>query len=405
MILVRLIWLAEILCAVSLPQSVSGNIMCYSPFQAWNAKWRPSGARRSLWDNWPSSGHWPTSRVQSHWDIRGNSIGGTTIANKWDPNDGFRFQETEPYSVMMRPISISELNLGASSNVNSMLSLQKGTLNGESQPPTDILIMQPQISTACIHIQDELHNLLIIRLSTRGFRSRVFGRAAGNCRKIEEHLEHWSTTRLHPSARFVWTVSLKVQNSLYPCRIETTSVQATCSCSLGPSQERQPGLWKRDPKIPTNISERTNSAAGYEEHLYRNIQWIGSTARGILSFSIPYSVYECFVDWGVGVWAEYWVCVYPWREWTSDCKAEQLLWSIAGQTKGQTGLWNGQCTITLDNGQLKCLQGERDVRRLAPETIDSLEHTCKSDVWVMAILFWEAISGMWRCVDLHAVSL
>ncbi|ELU13923.1 hypothetical protein CAPTEDRAFT_189615, partial [Capitella teleta] len=43
--------------------------------------------------------------------------------------------------------------------------------------------------------------------------------------------------------------------------------------------------------------------------------------------------------------------------------------------------------------EMKCLQGERDVRRLAPETIDSLEHTCKSDVWVMAILFWEAISG------------
>ncbi|ELU11345.1 hypothetical protein CAPTEDRAFT_210630 [Capitella teleta] len=38
-------------------------------------------------------------------------------------------------------------------------------------------------------------------------------------------------------------------------------------------------------------------------------------------------------------------------------------------------------------------EGERDVRRLAPETIDSLKHTSKSDVWVMAILFWEIISG------------
>ncbi|ELU17128.1 hypothetical protein CAPTEDRAFT_206552, partial [Capitella teleta] len=59
-----------------------------------------------------------------------------------------RLVETEQYSVMMRPISISELNLGASSNVDSMLSLQKGTLNSEGQPPTDILVMQPQTNSA-----------------------------------------------------------------------------------------------------------------------------------------------------------------------------------------------------------------------------------------------------------------
>ncbi|ELT88622.1 hypothetical protein CAPTEDRAFT_194897, partial [Capitella teleta] len=52
-----------------------------------------------------------------------------------------------------------------------------------------------------------------------------------------------------------------------------------------------------------------------------------------------------------------------------------------------------EASLVRQRDRLDFEMGERDVRRLAPETIDSLEHTCKSDVWVMAILFWEAISG------------
>ncbi|ELU18482.1 hypothetical protein CAPTEDRAFT_145671, partial [Capitella teleta] len=33
------------------------------------------------------------------------------------------------------------------------------------------------------------------------------------------------------------------------------------------------------------------------------------------------------------------------------------------------------------------------VRRFPPEMVGPPEHTSKSDVWVMAILFWEVISG------------
>ncbi|ELT87642.1 hypothetical protein CAPTEDRAFT_201577 [Capitella teleta] len=52
-----------------------------------------------------------------------------------------------------------------------------------------------------------------------------------------------------------------------------------------------------------------------------------------------------------------------------------------------------EASLVRQRDRLDFEMGERDVRRLAPETIDSLEHNCKSDVWVMAILFWEAISG------------
>ncbi|ELU13359.1 hypothetical protein CAPTEDRAFT_186033 [Capitella teleta] len=58
-----------------------------------------------------------------------------------------------------------------------------------------------------------------------------------------------------------------------------------------------------------------------------------------------------------------------------------------------------EASLVRQRDRLDFEMGERDVRRLAPETIDLLEHTCKSDVWVMAILFWEVISG---CVPYKA---
>ncbi|ELU06363.1 hypothetical protein CAPTEDRAFT_204983 [Capitella teleta] len=52
-----------------------------------------------------------------------------------------------------------------------------------------------------------------------------------------------------------------------------------------------------------------------------------------------------------------------------------------------------EASLVALSDRLDLAKGEREVRRLAPETLDCLEHTSKSDVWVMAILFWEIISG------------
>ncbi|ELU03482.1 hypothetical protein CAPTEDRAFT_151988 [Capitella teleta] len=52
-----------------------------------------------------------------------------------------------------------------------------------------------------------------------------------------------------------------------------------------------------------------------------------------------------------------------------------------------------EAPLVAQRDQMDFAEGKWDVRRLAPETMDSLEHTCKSDVWAMAILFWEIISG------------
>ncbi|ELU10593.1 hypothetical protein CAPTEDRAFT_208972, partial [Capitella teleta] len=112
-----------------------------------------------------------------------------------------KLEDTESYLVMMRRISISELNIGSSQSVDSMLIMQKGTLNVEHQPPTNILIVQPQTKSAQeyfaarylegqLGIVEELRNISNIEIPLgfvlqQGLRQSVFKQLV----LLSEHLE------------------------------------------------------------------------------------------------------------------------------------------------------------------------------------------------------------------------
>ncbi|ELU04850.1 hypothetical protein CAPTEDRAFT_213230 [Capitella teleta] len=267
---------------------------------------------------------------------------------------------TEPYSVMMRPISISDLNLSSASNIDSMLSLQKGTLNGKGQPPTDIFIMQPKTNLAQekftakylegqVETVEKLRNISNIEIPLGYVLQQSLSETCRRRFNINSPFTGFRQPVFNQPALLL-TDHLKKYEVVYE--------------NVAPkSQQMYQNAQSVQPDLQSIFIGISNGLAQLHEVFYpsvfgiqcMNFSQIGALAYGLNTRSV-------FIHKENG----------------------RLIAKLSSFS---------EASLVRQRDKLDLEMGERNVRRLAPEMIDSLEHTCKSDVWVMAILFWESISG------------
>ncbi|ELT89289.1 hypothetical protein CAPTEDRAFT_213887 [Capitella teleta] len=237
-----------------------------------------------------------------------------------------KLEDTESYLVMMRRISISELNIGSSQSVDSMLIMQKGTLNVEHQPPTNILIVQPQTKSAQeyfaarylegqLGIVEELRNISNIEIPLgfvlqQGLRQSVFKQLV----LLSEHLE-------------------------------------------------------KDKLIYANMIPKS-------QQIYQNAR------------TMQPDLHNIFVGISNGLAQLHEVRALVYGLNTGSVFIHEENGRLTAKLSGFS-----DASLVRQRDRLDFEMEERDVRRLAPETIASLEHICKSDVWVMAVFFGEITSG------------
>ncbi|ELT91319.1 hypothetical protein CAPTEDRAFT_227099 [Capitella teleta] len=255
-----------------------------------------------------------------------------------------RLGETEPYSVMMRPIAISDLNLDASSNVDSMFCLQKGTLIRKGQPPTNILIMQSETNSTQEQFAAKYLEMQL---------------------EIMEKLRNISNIEI--------PLGFVLQQSLSETCRRKFDINSTFTGFRQPVFKHPAFLLsdhlKKEKVIYENVTPKS-------QQIYQNAQTV---QPDMLSIFIGISN-------GLAQLHEVGALVYGLNTESVFIHEEngRLIAKLISFS---------EASLVRQRDRLDIEMGERDVRRLAPETIDSLEHTCKSDVWVMAILFWESISG------------